>query len=68
MKSFRACLHAFYREGVASVVTQDIPPYVIAAGNPARVAGKLRPVDGGVAFLDAGHQRCARARMQEAAT
>jgi|GEM_PF-3358385 len=45
MKSFRACLHAFYREGVASVVTQDIPPYVIAAGNPARVIGKLKSVN-----------------------
>ena len=44
MKSFRACLHASYRERTGSVVTRDIPPYVVAAGNPARVVGKLKSV------------------------
>ena len=68
MKSFCTFIYAFCQRSAGSVVAKDVPPYVIAAGNPARVVGKLRPVDGGVAFLDAGHQRCARARMQEAAT
>jgi len=29
--------------GAGSVVTHDIPPFVIAAGNPARVIRELRP-------------------------
>ncbi|HCG20572.1 MAG TPA: acyltransferase [Verrucomicrobia bacterium] len=31
--------------GAGSVVTRDIPPYVVAAGNPARVVGKLKSVN-----------------------
>ena len=32
--------------GAGSVVTSDVPPSVLAAGNPARVVRELRPDDG----------------------
>ena len=31
--------------GAGSVVTKDIPPYVIAAGNPCRVIRKITDAD-----------------------
>ena len=31
--------------GAGSVVTQDVPPYTVVAGNPARVLRKVRPED-----------------------
>ena len=31
--------------GARSVVTQDVPPYMIAAGNPARIIRPVRPED-----------------------
>jgi acetyltransferase-like isoleucine patch superfamily enzyme len=35
--------------GTRSVVTQDVPPYTIAAGNPARIVRRLEPGETGEA-------------------
>lgn len=32
--------------GAGSIVTRDVPPGMIAAGNPARVIGPVKPADG----------------------
>ncbi len=45
MKSFCTFIYAFCQRSAGSVVTKDVPPCVIAAGNPARVIGKLKSVN-----------------------
>jgi acetyltransferase-like isoleucine patch superfamily enzyme len=32
--------------GAGSIVTRDVPPGMIAAGNPARVIGPVKPAEG----------------------
>jgi len=45
MKSFCTFIYAFCQRSAGSVVAKDVPPYVVAAGNPARVIGKLKSVN-----------------------